>query len=145
VTTDDDIPLVESLIGSQILGVDIEWRPQLTKFMTQRPATLQISGKSHACVIDLISLVQSQRLDKALTLIFRDTNTILVGLAFKNDLTLLRKHLPHLEFPKSVANHCDAADLHAKMQAFNAKKAKELNPDLKVTPAVVAGTLKGIV
>jgi hypothetical protein len=80
-----------------------------------------------------------------LTSIFRDEKTILVGLGFKNDLTLLRKHLPHLEFPKSVANHCDAADLHAQIQVFESQKAQELDPTGKVIPPVVAGTLRAIV
>jgi hypothetical protein len=90
-------------------------------------------------VIDLISLVNVERLDKALTTIFRDSNSILMGLAFKNDLTVLRKHLPQLEFPKSVANHCDAADLLSKMLIFEAKVSGTKTP-----LPVPAGTLRGI-
>ena len=38
--TESDLPKLEMLIGSKFLGVDIEWRPQLTKFEVTRPALL---------------------------------------------------------------------------------------------------------
>lgn len=40
VGTDKDCDSLRSLIGRQFVGMDSEWRPQMTKFDSMRPALL---------------------------------------------------------------------------------------------------------
>jgi hypothetical protein len=90
VQTEDDLAKLETLIGSEVLGLDIEWRPQITKFESTRPALLQISNSSHCCLVDLISMGESVMLNLTLSTMFQDPKTTLVGLAFRADLTRIR-------------------------------------------------------
>jgi hypothetical protein len=46
-----------------MVGMDSEWRPQMTKFDVMRPALLQLSDEQNAFLIDLIALANSQLLD----------------------------------------------------------------------------------
>ena len=66
VDCESDIEKVESLIGCPIVGVDIEWRPVITKFHASRPALLQMSSVDHVVCIDLLSLGASDKLDAIL-------------------------------------------------------------------------------
>jgi hypothetical protein len=42
-----------------MVGMDSEWRPQMTKFDMMRPALLQLSDENDSFLIDLISLANS--------------------------------------------------------------------------------------
>lgn len=44
------------LLGKPVIGLDAEWRPNLTKFNKTKSAILQISDESAAYLIDLIAL-----------------------------------------------------------------------------------------
>jgi hypothetical protein len=44
------------LLNEKFIGVDSEWRPELTQFHKTKPSLLQISGEKNAFLIDLISL-----------------------------------------------------------------------------------------
>ena len=58
------------LIGKPVIGLDAEWRPNLTKFIKTRPAILQLSDANSAYLVDLIALAESQRLNEILTQVF---------------------------------------------------------------------------
>ncbi len=58
-----DCELLRSLIGREFVGMDSEWRPQMTKFDVMRPALLQLSDEQNAFLIDLVALANSQVLD----------------------------------------------------------------------------------
>ena len=124
VTCESDIEQVESLRGSAIIGVDIEWRPVITKFCVSRPALLQMSSVDHVVCIDLLSLGTSKKLDTVLGQIFQDPGTILVGLCFKADLSRVRNGLPGSTFANKVKNYCDAATLYEKITLFQRKLTK---------------------
>jgi len=47
------------LIGKEFVGMDSEWRPQITKFDIMRPALLQLSDERNAFLIDLLYLSNS--------------------------------------------------------------------------------------
>ena len=52
-----DIPKLEVLIGASTIGVDSEWRPQVSKWQeTKGMAVIQLSSATDAFVIDLINL-----------------------------------------------------------------------------------------
>lgn len=61
--TEKDCELLRSLVGREFVGMDSEWRPQMTKFDLMRPALLQLSDEQNAFLIDLVSLANSQVLD----------------------------------------------------------------------------------
>ena len=48
---EEDVVHLRQLIGKPYVGMDSEWRPQMTKFDVMRPAILQLS--------DLVSLSNS--------------------------------------------------------------------------------------
>jgi hypothetical protein len=58
---------LDELIGKPFIGLDSEWRPQMTKFESLRPSILQISNESKVFIIDLIALSSSISLDQTLT------------------------------------------------------------------------------
>lgn len=58
-----DCEILRSLTGKDMVGMDSEWRPQMTKFDVMRPALLQLSDEQNAYLIDLIALANSQVLD----------------------------------------------------------------------------------
>jgi len=61
--TEKDCEILRSLTGKDMVGMDSEWRPQMTKFDVMRPALLQLSDENNAYLIDLIALANSQVLD----------------------------------------------------------------------------------
>ena len=63
VGTEKECEKLHSLIGKELVGMDSEWRPQMTKFDIMRPALLQLSDEYNAFLIDLVSLANSQILD----------------------------------------------------------------------------------
>lgn len=62
-----DVQLLKSLIGKEMVGMDSEWRPTMTKFDNMRPALLQLSDENNAYLIDLVSLASNPVLDDVLS------------------------------------------------------------------------------
>lgn len=56
---EQDCHLLKTLFGKDMVGMDSEWRPQMTKFDTMRSALLQLSDEQNSFLIDLISLSSS--------------------------------------------------------------------------------------
>jgi hypothetical protein len=56
IETDQDVPKLEILLQDELIGVDSEWRPQLTQMHKTKPSLFQISGAQNAFLIDLVSL-----------------------------------------------------------------------------------------
>ena len=56
---EEDVVDLRQLIGKPYVGMDSEWRPQMTKFDVMRPAILQLSDSNTAYLIDLVSLSNS--------------------------------------------------------------------------------------
>ena len=54
--TEEDVPKLEQLLEEPLIGVDSEWRPELTQYHKTRPSLFQISGEKAAYLIDLVSL-----------------------------------------------------------------------------------------
>lgn len=51
-----------ALLQQPVIGLDCEWRPNLTKFIKTDPAILQISDATTAYIIDLLALKGSEKL-----------------------------------------------------------------------------------
>lgn len=54
--TEEDVPKLAILLDDEFIGVDSEWRPQLTQLHKTKPSLFQISGAKDAFLIDLVSL-----------------------------------------------------------------------------------------
>lgn len=46
ICTVPDVALLKSLIGKEMVGMDSEWRPTMTKFDNMRPALLQLADET---------------------------------------------------------------------------------------------------
>ena len=99
---DSDVSKLECLMKEKYIGIDAEWRPQLTPYDKTKPSLFQISGEKNAFLIDLVSLEKSRKLDDQLTEIFMNQNSIIVGFGFKSDLDQFQKKLPHLKFMHNI-------------------------------------------
>ena len=55
------------MIGSDMIGMDSEWRPPISPYDIMRPGLLQLSNDKAAYLIDLISLANNKGLDDILT------------------------------------------------------------------------------
>ena len=51
-----EVKQLQSLIGKEMIGMDSEWRPTMTKFDNMRPALLQLSDENTSYLIDLVAL-----------------------------------------------------------------------------------------
>jgi len=70
VHTEQDVAKLEVLLKEPFIGVDSEWRPQLTQLHKTKPSLFQISGSKDAFLIDLVSLCNSKVLDTMLSNVF---------------------------------------------------------------------------
>ena len=53
----EDISKMKVLIGQKFIGVDSEWRPQITRWTEMSgPSIIQLGGKKEAFVVDLLNL-----------------------------------------------------------------------------------------
>lgn len=84
--TEKDIYKLEILFNEELIGVDSEWRPQLTQYHKTAPSLFQISGSQNAFLIDLVSLRKSQALDQMLSQIFSNRNSTIIGFGFAADI-----------------------------------------------------------
>ena len=57
--SEQDVPKLEQLLEEPFIGVDSEWRPELTQYHKTRPSLFQISGQKCAFLIDLVALARS--------------------------------------------------------------------------------------
>ncbi|CAI2385260.1 unnamed protein product [Moneuplotes crassus] len=73
------------LESAEILGIDCEWRPPITRFDAKGVALIQIASREVVFLIDIIALKDSAKLDQILTKIFTSETTI-VGMDFRNDM-----------------------------------------------------------
>lgn len=105
--SEQDVPSLQQLLGKSYIGIDSEWRPQMTKFDFMRPALLQLSDQTNAYLIDLVALANSHNLDNILCEIFNHKESICIGFSFSSDLQVFQKHLPRMNFFKSFANFID--------------------------------------
>lgn len=54
--TDADVARLAVLLKEPFIGVDSEWRPELSQYHKTRPSLFQISGANDAFLLDLVSL-----------------------------------------------------------------------------------------
>ena len=115
VGTEKDVQKLEVLMHEELIGVDSEWRPQLTRYHKTAPSLFQISGSKNAFLIDLLSLKKSKVLDQMLSQIFRNPNSTIIGFGFSADIEQFSRKLPHMNFIKFVENFVDAQSYYGKV------------------------------
>ena len=103
------------MLKDEFIGVDSEWRPQLTQYHKTAPSLFQISGAKNAFLLDLVSLKKSKVLDEMLTEIFSNPESTIIGFGFSSDIDQFARKLPHLNFIKYVTNFIDAQSYYGKV------------------------------
>ena len=112
ITTEDDCERLRDLISKPVIGLDAEWRPNMTKFIKTRPSLLQISDASNVYIVDLLSLSSSPKLNDILGQVFQDETSLKVGLALRADLTRVQNFDPDSSFAERMIRHVDLGLLH---------------------------------
>lgn len=102
ISTDEDCHKLKAMLDDEFIGVDSEWRPCLSTFHSTKPSLLQLSGGRECFLVDLISLCESKALNDALTLVFTNPKSTIVGFGFSSDLSMFTKNLPVLTFIKLI-------------------------------------------
>ena len=113
--TDEDCKKLEVLLEDEFIGVDSEWRPQLTQIHKTKPSLFQISGAKNAFLIDLVSLQKSQVLDDTLTKVFSNPKSTIIGFGFSSDIDQFARKLPNLNFIRYCKNFIDAQSYFGKV------------------------------
>jgi len=108
ISTEEDVPKLEVLLNEPLIGMDSEWRPQLTMLHKTKPSLFQISGETDAFLIDLVALQRSKVLDEMLTEIFSNPESIIIGFGFTADIEQFASKLPHINFIKYFKRFIDA-------------------------------------
>lgn len=94
---ENDVALMEVLVGKKYVGVDSEWRPQIHSWhKTKGLALLQIGSDTDVFLICMVNLRASKVLDKMLSKIFNHPSTTICGFSFKSDIAELKKQCPSL-------------------------------------------------
>lgn len=87
ISDQSEVEQLLELVGQPVIGLDAEWRPNLTKFIKTYPAILQVSSETRVFLIDLVALNGCTKLNEVLTQVFMDERSLKVGLALRGDLT----------------------------------------------------------
>jgi hypothetical protein len=85
--TEQDCEKLLMLLEEPYIGVDAEWRPNVFKFHVTKPSLFQLSGLKNAFLVDLFSLANNPVLDEALTKVFSNKNSVIVGFSFDSDMS----------------------------------------------------------
>lgn len=92
----EDLEKLDVLLKEPMIGVDSEWRPQLSKKHNPKPSLFQISGKNCAFLIDFAYLGNNIQLDKKLTQIFCNPKSLIIGFSFNHDIDMLCRKFPKM-------------------------------------------------
>lgn len=84
--TEDDVPKLKELLDEPLIGVDSEWRPELSQYHKTRPSVFQISGKKTSFLIDLMALQRSENLDQMMSEVFKNPKSTIIGFGFNSDI-----------------------------------------------------------
>ena len=103
---------VKILKQKEIVGIDCEWRPAVTKYHDRGAALLQIGDKyvlliifhfrNDIFLIDLIALQNSVKMDVFLKEIFTDPKISIVGMDFRNDMKEIAKRFEKTVIPDFI-------------------------------------------
>ena len=108
-----EVDALLELAESPVIGLDCEWRPNLTKFIKTDTAIMQISNASTVFVIVLIALKNSERLADVLKRVFLDEAVLKVGLALRGDLTRIQNSFGEEQsFAEKMVRYLDLGLLH---------------------------------
>ena len=103
------------LIGSEMIGMDSEWRPAISPYDNQRPGLLQLGNDKAAYLIDLVALSNHKGLDDILTQVFTHENTLCIGFSFRSDLEMFAQFFPAMQFYKKFSKFVDVQEYYMKL------------------------------
>ena len=119
VGSDEDVPELEKLKDSPLIGLDAEWRPAMTQFDSQRVGLFQISDHKNAYLIDMIALAASKKLDETLSALFSQVETLFLGFSFHSDMSMFERCCPNLQFYKCLGgDNNNLVDLQREFKAI---------------------------
>ena len=110
ISRDSDIDKLQELHNEKFIGIDSEWRPELTYKHKTQPALLQISGKKNSFLIDIKALSQNKKLDLILSKIFSSKEITIIGFGFQSDFYKFKTKLPQMKFIQYIENFFDIQD-----------------------------------
>ena len=87
----------------------------MSKYVTTRPALLQLSDETTTYLIDLVALANSPVLDSVLTKIFTHQESLCLGFSFRSDLEVFQRHFAEMNFYRSIANFVDVQTYFGKV------------------------------
>lgn len=76
---EEEVHKLTVLSGEPMLGIDVEWIPSILDFQITKPAIFQISGAKTVFLIDLAALSSSGVLNAAMTSLFSNEETLVIG------------------------------------------------------------------
>jgi hypothetical protein len=115
VGTESDVAKLEALLSEPLIGVDSEWRAELTQYHRTRPSLFQISGERSCFLIDLMALQQCKPLDEMLGRVFSNEKSTIIGFAFDSDVAMFARKHPHFTFIKYIAHFIDAQSYYGEV------------------------------
>lgn len=115
ISSEDDVILLQKMVGSQFIGVDSEWRLSRSKHDNIKPSLLQLSSQSQVFLVDLISLQENKRFNDMMTLMFHNRHSTIVGFGFVSDLEEFVNKLPKLTFINNIVKFIDAQAYYSKV------------------------------
>ena len=91
-----DIDLLENLEGSEYIGIDSEWRPQLCTWQKMHGiAVIQLCSEiGCAYILDINALRYSKKLDDMLIRLFTNEHSTILGFGFGSDLSQFNTYCP---------------------------------------------------
>ena len=116
---EEDIGMLNELVGSSMIGMDSEWRPPISPYDKQRPGLLQLSNDKTTYLIDLVALSNNKLLDEMLANVFTHTDTLCIGFSFKSDLEMFNQFFPAMTFYKKFTNFVDVQDYYMKLHELD--------------------------
>jgi len=87
----------------------------MTKFHKTRPSLFQISGEKICFLVDFYALRDSPILDKKLSEIFSNKDSVIIGFSFSSDVAQFAKNFPQLKFYKYATNFLELQDYYSKV------------------------------
>ena len=117
--TEADLEVLTELIGSEMIGMDSEWRPAISPYDSQRPGLLQLGSDKAAYLIDLVAFSDHKGLDEILTQVFTHENTLCIGFSFRSDLDMFAQFFPTMQFYKKFSKFVDVQEYYMKLHGLD--------------------------
>ena len=120
ILVNDDIELekVQPLLKSDLVGIDIEWKPSLMTLVDIKPSILQICSEKVFAIFDLLKLEGSAKFDEFIKTLFMSMSILKLGLGLKEDMKLLCVKYPHIQSFHHIFSYIDISDFYKEQNPY---------------------------